>query len=228
MPGFGKTNPFPRRFGGGTRACTYEEKALSRAFAKDLTNGISLAASSPYAAEAYAYGGCIANIWAIDERLRGADIPARMMETLPTYEEILRTRPSAEDSDNERRAIVAAKLRGISGQATSEDIEAVCRELLGSAFEGLRKIEEANEFSYWPGMNPGPPGFEWTSNRATIGIAVRRDGRSDAAWDRAIAQLTALLRTLLPAWEIFEIGTDDGGFILGDGPECGIVGVTFL
>jgi hypothetical protein len=228
MPGFGKSNPFPRKFGGGTRARTYETRALSRAFAKELTNAPALDPASPYAAEAYAYGNAIANVWAIDERLRGADIPARMLETLPTYEEILRTRPSADDSDNERRAAVAAKLRGISGQATSEDIEAVCRELLGSAFEGLRTVEEANQFSYWPGMNPGPPGFEWTSNIATIGIAVRRDARSEAAWNRTIARLRDLLHTLLPAWEIFEIGTDDGGFILGDGPECGIIGVTFL
>lgn len=225
MAGFGKTNSFPRRFGGGTRARTYEERALSRSDAKD---GFRPLEGTIKAIEARAYSAAVSNIWAVDERLRGNDIPMRMLETLPTYEEVLRTRPSPDDSDNARRAVVAAKLRGISGQATSEDIEEVCRTLLGSAFEGLRVVDATNEFSYWPGMNPGPPGFEWTSNRCVIGIAVRQDSRTDAAWQRVIARLRDTLSTLLPAWEIFEIGTDDGGFIIGDGPECGIVGVTFL
>lgn len=225
MAGFGKTNPFPRNFGGGTRPCTYEERALARSFAKD---GFKVEPGSIKAAEAYAYGNAIANIWAVNERLRGADQPLRMMETLPTYEEILRTRPSADDSDNDRRAAVAAKLRGISGQATSDDIEEVCTALLGNAFEGLRTVATDQEFSYWPGMNPGPPGFEWTSNRCVIGIAVRQDAQSDAAWQRTLANLRDVIGTLLPAWEVFIVGTDDGGFIIGEGADCGILGVTFL
>lgn len=225
MAGFGKTNGFPRRFGGGTRARTYEERALVRSFTKD---GFAVTPGSAKAAEAYAFSGAVSCIWAVNERLRGNDIPSRLLETLPTYEEILRTRPASEDTDIARRAAVAAKLRGISGQATSDDIEGVCRALLGDAFEGIRTVEEAQEYSYWPGMNPGPPGFEWTSNRAVIGIAVRQDGRSDAAWQRVIANLRDLLQTLLPAWEVFVIGQDDGGFIIGDEPGCGIVGVTFL
>lgn len=228
MAGFGKTNPFPRRFGGGTRSRTYERRALERVFARDLTNKNELDPSSALAAEAYAYGNAIANIWAINERNQGNDIPARMMETLSTNEEILKTRPSSDDSDNDRRAAVAAKLRGISGQATSEDIEAVCRELLGSAYEGIRTVDPTMEFSYWPGINPGPPGFEWTSNRAVIGIAVRQGSQSDAAWARIMSKLRDMLHTLLPAWEVFEIGTDDGGFVIGDDADCGIIGVTFL
>lgn len=225
MPGFGKTSPFPRRFGGGIHPRTYERRALERAFAKD---GFKVEEGSVRAAEAYAYSGAIACIWAVNTRLRGNDIPERMLETLPTYEEILRTRPSPEDTDNERRAAVAAKLRGISGQATREDIEEVCRTLLGDAFEGIRTVAEDQEFSYWPGMNPGPPGFEWTSNRAVIGIAVRQDARTDGAWQRTMATLRDLLHTLLPAWEVFVVGQDDGGFVVGAEPGCGIIGVTFL
>lgn len=225
MAGFGKTNGFPRTFGGGTRARTYENRALARAFTKD---GFTLVDGDAKSAEAYAYSVAVSNIWAVNTRLRNADIPPRMMETLPTYEEILRTRPSSNDTDNARRSVVAAKLRGISGQATSEDIEGVCSALLGTSFEGIRTTDPSNEFSYWPGINPGPPGFEWTSNRAIIGIAVRQDSRSDGAWSRVVSQLRDLLQTLLPGWQVFEVGTDDGGFTVGDGPTGGIVGVTFL
>jgi hypothetical protein len=225
MPGFGKTSPFPRRFGGAAHPRTYEERALARAFAND---NFKTGDGTVKGAEAYAFSGAIACIWAVNQRLRGNDIPGRLLETLPTYEEILRTRPSPDDTDNERRAAVAAKLRGISGQATSDDIEEVCTALLGSAFEGIRTVDPDAVFSYWPGMNPGPPGFEWTSNRAVIGIAVRQDGRTDAAWQRTIASLRDLLQTLLPAWEVFDIGTDDGGFYIGETPDSGIVGVTFL
>jgi hypothetical protein len=225
MAGFGKNNGFPRRFGGGPRYRSYEERALARAFAKD---GFSVARGTTKAAEAYAYAGGIANIWAVNERLRGADVPSRMLETLPVYEEILRTRPASEDTDNARRQAVAARLRGISGQATTEDIESVCRELLGNAFEGLRKVDPDAVYSYWPGINPGPPGFEWTSNLGIIGIAVRQDSRSDAAWNRVMSQLRDLLHTLLPGWEVFDIGQDEDGFILGTDEGCGILGVTFL
>jgi hypothetical protein len=189
--------------------------------------GFDVSDGTTRAAEAYAFGNAVAIIWACNERLRGNDVPQRMLETLPTYETILRTRPAPEDTDIARRAAVAAKLRGISGQWTAEDIEGVCRALLGSAYEGLRFVDPLKEFSYWPGMNPGPPGFEWTSNRATIGIAVRQDSRSDAAWGRVLSQLRDLLNTL-PSWEVYEIGTDDDGFTVGDGPDAGIVGVTYL
>jgi hypothetical protein len=221
MPGFGKTNPFPRRFGGGTRPRTFEERALKRSFERD---GFDVSAGSVRAAEAYAFSSALSCIWAVNGRLANAEIPARMLETLPTYEEILKTRPSADDTDNARRQAVAAKLRGVSGQSTADDIEAVCTELLGAAFEGLVTTAPADEYSFWPGINPGPPGFEWTSNRCVVGIRVRQGSRDDDSWGRALQQLQDLLRTLLPSWEFFTVGTDDGGFVAG----VGIAGVTFL
>ncbi len=221
MPGYGSTNPYPRRFGGGRRARTFERLALERSFQRD---GFDVSAGTARAAEAYAYGNAIGVIWAVNERLAGAETPSRMLETLPTWEEILRTRPSGEDSDNARRDAVAAKLRGISGQATVEDIEDVCRTLLGTAFEGLKKVDPTEEYSFWPGVNPGPPGFEWTSNRCCIAILVRQGARNQAVWDRLMQQLQDLLQTLLPSWEFFSIGTSDGGFF----PDAGLPGITLL
>jgi hypothetical protein len=221
MAGFGSQNPFPRRFGGGLRPRTYEKRALARTFQRD---GYDVSEGTARAAEAYAYSNAIGSIWAVNARLSHAEVPLKMIETLPTWEEILRTRPSADDSDNARRAAVAAKLRGISGQATFDDIEDVCRALLGTAFEGLAKVEPSDIVSFWPGVNPGPPGFEWTSNRMALGIKVRQGSRARAEWDRLIQQLQDLLQTLLPSWEVFHVGTSDGGFF----PGAGLPGVTLL
>lgn len=220
MAGFGQNNPFPRRFGSGRRPVELERVALEGAYKR---NGFD-PRNPTVAAECYAFARPLAAVWGISERLRGAEIPARMIETLPTYEEILRTRPSIEDSDNERRTVVAAKLRGIAGQATSEDIEDVCTALLGPSFEGLARVDPSEIISYWPGVNPGPPGFEWTSNICTLGILVRRGPQDDGRWARLLSHLHDILGTLLPAWEIFFVGTDDGGFIA----DLGIPDVTML
>jgi hypothetical protein len=220
MAAFGE-NCFPRRFGGGIRPHTLETRAVARSFQRD---GFKVSEGTARAGEAFAYGRAVAVVWACNERLRGSEQPSRMLETLPTWEEILRTRPESGDSDNARRNVVAAKLRALAGQATSEDIEDVCTVLMGSAFEGLARVDPADVYSYWPGMNPGPPGYEWTSNRLTLGILVRQGTRSDAVWDRLIQQLGSLLQTLLPGWEVFEIGTDDGGFVC----DVGLPGETFL
>jgi hypothetical protein len=223
MAAFGSSNPFPRRFGAKRRPNTLERLALEATFLRE-TEPTGKPLHPTKAAEAYAFGRVVGSIWNISERLRGAEIPSRMIETLPTWEEILRTRPTAEDSDNERRTVVAAKLRGISGQATSEDIEAVCRTLLGSSFEGLARVDPTEELSYWPVINPGPPGFEWCSNRCSIGILVRRGPQSDGKWARLMSHLHDILETLLPAWEVFEVGTDDGGFVC----DVGLPDVTML
>lgn len=225
MSGFGSPNPFPRRFGGSRRPQTLERAALARVFAKEEWD---ISDETTKAAEAYAFGRAIGSIWSINRRLAGAEVPATMVETLPTYEEIHRTRPSPEDTDNARRSYVEAKMRAIAGQATSTDIEDVCIVLLGSRFEGLATVDPADEFSYWPGVNPGPPGFEWTSNRCVLGIRVRQGTTGRAAWERLLSQLYQTLSTLVPAYIVFEIGQNDGGFLVGEGPGSGVVGLTFV
>lgn len=217
MAAFGE-NPFPRRFGGGRRPATLERRALERAFKKD---GFSVDEGTTKAAEAFALGTAVGGIWSINERLRGAEVPEKMLETLQTYEEVYRTRPSSEDSDNARRSYVAAKMRALAGQATSEDIEDVCQILLGSRFEGLRKLEETYTHTYWPAQNPGRPGLEWCSDRCSFAILVRQKATSDAEWERILTQLFQTMNTLVPAYMTFYIGRDDGGFF----PESSLPGL---
>ena len=46
----------------------------------------------------------------------------------------------------------------------------------GAIFVALRVVQPANEITYWPGAYPGPPGFEWSSNRCKIGMELSNVG----------------------------------------------------
>lgn len=207
MSGFGATNPFPRRFGGGTRARAVERLAFAEQFEK-----LGLNPEDPsVGATVYALANAVGVVWAVNTRLRGAEIPERMLETLTTYEEILRLTPDADDADVARRQAVAAKLRGLSGN-TFSDIESAVSALLGAQYDGLVTVAPADELTYWSGINPGPPGYEWFSNRMVLGVKIKREGIDPAGFERLFGQCRAFLQDFLPAWEVFAIGVGADGF----------------
>ncbi len=180
------------------------------------------------AAEAFAYGNAVGAIWSIDKRLAGAEIPARMMETLITWEEILRLRPVVSDSDNARRRAVAAKFRAISGQMTSGDIEDICRAVMGASFVQINKVAPADYMSYMPGgggpamaalnpadwgqFAPGLPGFEHATNRCLLAIVVQQGILDDETYAKLKAALYRLMNSSLPAYIGFVIGEGTDGF----------------
>jgi hypothetical protein len=212
-------NPFPRRFGGGVRPRQAERVALQE---QAKANGFDVSADTVTAAECFAYGNAIGGIWELNERLRGAEIPARMLETLQTYETILRLRPRTSETDVARRQAVEASLRGLAGAARA-DVEAAISRLLGPQYDGVVTVALADEVVYWPGINPGPPGLEWSSNRCTLGVKVRRQGIGDADYERLIGRLRLLLQGYVPSWMTFTIGSG-GGFIV----DVSIVDVDFV
>lgn len=220
MPAFGKYCVFPRRFGGGRSTREQESIALQRAFKRDGFDP----EEPTKAAEAYAFSSVATIIWSCNQRLRGAEIPSKMLETVPTYEELLRIRVDPNASDNERRNNIAGKLRGLSGQAAEGDIEAVCQVFLGASYQGLYRVADADVLTYWI-KNPGPPGKEWSSTRCYIGIGYDRKIYGDAQWDRLIVRLRDMLTTYLPSWEVWFLGHDNGtGFL----PDVSMPDVDFV
>lgn len=208
---WGAGGPWPRRFGGGKRARAVERLAFAQAFREAGLNP----EDPSVGANVYALANAVGGIWAINTRLRGAEIPERMLETLTVYETILRLRPDADDPDVVRRQAVAAKLRGLSGN-TFVDIQAAVSSLLGSQFDGLITVAPADDITYWPGINPGPPGYEWFSNRMVLGVRIKREGIDAAGFDRLFGQCQTLLQDLLPAWEVFAIGVGADGFVVDE------------
>ena len=188
-----------------------------------LAPGYDVAEDSPVYAEAYAHALAVSMVWALNQRLAGSLVPSRMLETLTTWEEACRLRPRRTDSVQTRRRAVAARFLGLALNTISA-IYDVCATLAGAAFLGLAQVSETDAIWYAPGINPGPPGFEWTSNRATIAVRLARAGTPDAVFFDLVTRLQDAITAMVPAWMTFRIGTDEGGFIV----DIGIVDLTLL
>jgi hypothetical protein len=216
--GFGSTSPFPFDLGGGRSVVEDEHEALLRR----LADIFDTEQYSDAWIETYAEAVALAIVWAANARLRNMHVPARMLDALRDWEQATGILPTESATDGARRAAVAAKLRGLPGNAMG-DIEAMANALLGVWFEAVHVVSPANTISYWPGVNPGPPGFEWTSNRAIVAVQMSRAGLDDAAFAALRSRLVVALDALLPSWMRFVIGTGTS-FVA----NIGIVGETLL
>jgi len=163
-------------------------------------------------AEARVLALATAMIWAINRRAVGRLVPGAMLETLTTWEEACALRPLPGTSAVARRAAVAARFAGFAGNALAQ-IYDVCIALAGAAFVGLAGA--ASPTHYEPGVNPDPPGAEWSSHRATLAVQLTRGGLPDAALLDLSRRLRLELHAPCPAWMTVVIGTAEGGAIAG-------------
>jgi hypothetical protein len=218
MPlGFGR-NAFPLRFGGGDSIVEVEHLAMLDA----LAPGWDVSEDTEVYAEAYAHACAVSVIWAVNERLKNQAIPLRMLEALTTWEEATRSFPGAGDSANTRRRRVAAKLRGIAGN-TLADITETCEAALGDNFVTIHTVDSADEIVFWPNAPaisgvtsaPGPPGYEWCTNRCRLWIELTSAGTSDGEFLTRQASAYNAVNAILPAWMNFVFFIDTGGFLVG-------------
>lgn len=212
--GFGAYSPFPVRFGGGKRPVETEHEALLETY-KPVFNVDQ--GELPWL-EAMAEAAVAGMMWAGSLRLANQRTPTKMIDGLRIWEEACGLSPSASDPPVERRAEVAAKFRSYGNNA-EPDIRDVCAAMMGSNFVELSWVLTAEDVTYWPGINPGPPGLEWFSRQCIAYIEVTKAGLDQASFDRKVGKLTQALDSFLPAWMTFEIFTvdtsgADEGFIL--------------
>ncbi len=209
---------FPLRLGAPDTTHEVEHRALL----DYLRQAFDVDSSTELWAETWVDAWAIAMIWRINRRIANQNFPLRMMENLPKWEEACTLRPAFGDLDVERRRRLAAKLRGLSGN-TIDDLEAAASQAMGVNFDALILVDPDDEIAYWPGLNPGPPGYEWSSNRATIGIRVQQGSLTHAEYIKKIGYLIDTMINLVPAWQTFVIG-EGSQFIV----DVGIVGQTVL
>lgn len=186
----------------------------------DLAPGYDVSEGYEVYAETYAHAAAIASIWDVNERLANQLIPARMLENLTIWEGATGRVPAFTATDNERRSAVAAKMRGLSGNSLA-DIGDAAAAILGDNFVNILTTDEADAVTYWPGgpvrtsgmSAPGPPGFEWSTNRVTICIVVTKGGLSLREFTTKRDALRLVAEDMIPAWQDILIGIDEGGFI---------------
>lgn len=211
MIGFGRYNQFPFTLGGGPSSVEDEHNALLSAYAP----GYDVSDEQGKAAIAFAHASAIANGWAMDGRLGNQTQPLKMLEALTLWEQATSLRPSTDDLDIDRRRAVASKLRGIANN-TVTDVAEAAKALLGNNFVAANVVPPADEVVYWPGGpgqtngGPGPPGYEWSTNRATVQLTVTKAGLSDREFDRLMSLLLKLLSGMLPAWMTFTVNQGSG------------------
>jgi hypothetical protein len=216
---FGRYGAFPFRFGGGQSFHEIEHLAMLEA----LAPGYDIDEDQAVYAEVFAHARAVSMVWAINARVKNQALPLRMLENLTTWEEATGMRPGVHDLSVDRRRRVAAKLRGIAGNALA-DIVDTCTTIMGANFDTIVTVAAADVVVYGPGGVPGPPGFEFSSNRTHIGVRVTQDGLSTAAFTAKVNDLIAALDAMLPVWMTFQVGVGSSGFIC----DVGICDLTFL
>lgn len=217
MP-LGRYGTMPFTLGGGDSLVQLEHQAILSALEPyfDTFDGTEVYE------ETFVDASGVALVWACNERLRNQVIPSRMMENLTVWEQACGLRPLPEDRDIERRAKLEARLRGVANNAVV-DVEAVAESIFETNFHSVVPLDPLYWIVYWPGINPGPPGFEWSTNRVRIAIRVTKDGMSDQMFLDKRYALANQLDAMLPSWMGYVIGVGSA-FIV----NLGIVGQTFL
>jgi len=217
--GFGIFGTFPFTFGDTTDdAFEVEHKALLEA----MSPALDPTEDTAHEIETYAEALGLAMIWDANERLANQAIPEKMLEALTDWEQVLKLNPSVDDSDQERRARVAAKLRGLVNNALP-GIEATAKKALGVNFGAVVLVDPANHYVYSPANVPGPPGFEWSSSRAVVGIRMTQSGLNAAQFSAKRAATIQALTSMLPSWMAESVGVGSE-FVINEG----VFGVTLL
>lgn len=209
---------FPFRFGARDRTREVEHRALLDA----LRDAFDVDSGTEIYAETHADALAIELIWRIVRRVGKQNDPRKMLENLPKWERACTLRPSALDADITRRQRLAAKLRGLSGNSLS-DQEAAAAEALGNLFEAMVLVDPDDLITYWPGLNPGPPGYEWTSSRAVVGFKFTETALTANELEVILGWAMQILADLVPSWQTFVFGSGDG-FICSEG----LIGITVL
>jgi len=208
----------PLRLGGRDRTYDQEHQALLDA----LAPGWDIGSDTELWAETRVEALAVTIIWMINRRVRNQALPMRMLDALPDWEQACGLRPVPGDTDVDRRRSVAAKLRGLVGNSLT-DISDACSKAMGANFDALITVDPDDWVTYWPGINPGPPGYEFASNRATIGIRVNKHGISEGQFRRKRNELVRMLDDLRPSWMTFVVGTGSSFTV-----NQGVVGQTVI
>ena len=218
--GFGRSNSFPIRLGGGEST----SEALFAGLLAEYAKGFSTEEFTENWCETYGEAVALSIIYATNGRVSRQMIPGEMQENLPVWEDILQIPKVDGASLVRRRAAVASKMRTMVKNALT-DLAAAATGAMGANFTELRTTPDDDVWFYMPGVNPGPEGMPFASNRAIVTFVVNKNNLNDFAFNQKVETLASALRGIAPGWQWFTIGIDSGsGFV----PLAGVVDLTLL
>lgn len=230
MGGLGGFNPGPRRFGG---AASTDLEAVHLAIAS--ANGTAIATDRGTISwlENHATARVVHGIYRTAERLGSVNDPARMTDTLPRWEKILRLSPGSQ-SLPERRARVAAALSLLSAGTAFQVLDDYLRDLLGEMYLGLEFPDPLTATTRVPGGGSVPGGgptfvdgndadpniSPYSSSLAHVAILLQKPiEMSDPVFYERAGSIRNVIDNLIGAWMTYSVvrdGPNGKGFFLDE------------
>jgi uncharacterized protein DUF2313 len=210
MPTIGGYSPMPFRVGGGQSRLRdiYESLNDGLGSAYDTTD------ASTVTAETKADATTIEAVWSANERLKNQWDPNRLTDFLERWQKIFGLSHKSTDSDNKRRARVAAKFKALGGPLYAS-LNDICVALLGDAFVDIEYTDLAHASTHWPGGSPAEP-TKWSSTIAYILFRVTPP--ASLTFNEFIATVNdfmAFMGDFLPCWDTFNWGVFNSGGVNG-------------
>lgn len=204
---FGSFNPFPQKLG-GSKASYYE--ALLDALNQGDGNGLTDEIDTFNYAENLALARMITDIYFTANRLRYTADPDKMTDSIPDWEYILKIVPIPGSTDNQRRAVIKAKLAILGETPTFQVINDLLTVVLDGIYEEIVVQTAATVNSTVPGGVTIPGGVtladgDWRSTLSYIPIKVSQPAyMDDATFYKLTANIHQYLPDIMPAWTTFD------------------------
>lgn len=230
MGGLGGFNPGPRRFGG---AASTDLEAIQSAIASANGTAIATDRGTISWVENHATARVVYGLYRTAERVGSVNDPARMTETLPRWEKILRLSPGSQ-SLRERRARVSAALSLLSAGTAFQVLDDYLVDLLGEMYLGLSFPDPLTATTRVPGGGSVPGGgptfvdgddadpaiSPYSSSLARIAILLQKPiEMSEPVFYERAGSIRGVVDNLIGAWMGYSVirdGPNGVGFFLDE------------
>lgn len=230
MSGFGGFAPAPKTFGNAKRT---DLETVHNAVTEAMGTAFATGKGTVAWVENHATARVVLGLYNTAERLGSVNDPARMTETLPRWEKILGL-IAGEQSQNERRARVAAALSLLSAGTAFQVLDDYLTDLLGEMYLGLEFQNPLTAVTYVPGGGTVPGGgptfidgaladpniSPFSSSLAHIVILLEKPAEmSEIVFYERSSLIYGVVDNLVGAWVKFSVirdGVHGKGFFLDE------------
>ena len=160
-------------------------------------------------AENLAASRVLVDLWSTNIRLSYQFDPNLMTDFLSRWESILGIIPDINQSDNQRRQVVATKISNYGKAPIQQVVTDLLRAALGEVFVEIINSDYTVANMFIPGGAVIPGGAtlmdgDWSSTTAYIAILVEQPiDMEDDDFYRIVGNIDSLLEDVLPAWTNF-------------------------